>query len=627
MDTLNILYFVGALLIFASIMASTLSARLGMPLLLIFLAVGMLAGEQGILGIEFEAYGLANFIGQAALACILLDGGLRTSIRSFRVGLKPAVTLATWGVLATVLSLGVFISWLLGVDWRLGMLMAAIVGSTDAAAVFSLLRNGGVKLNDRVQATLEIESGANDPLAILLVTGLIALNLDPSSQTPVDFLILLVEQIGIGMVLGLLAGHLLSKLLPKVHLAEGMYAILIMSAGLAVFAATNILGGSGFLAIYLAGVIIGNRRVRATEHVLRVMDSFAWLSQAVLFVVLGLLVTPSHIIEQWHYALAIALFLVFIARPLAVFSGLTPFHFKSREMGFISWVGLRGAVPITLAIIPVMSGVPHSQQVFDITFGVVILSLLLQGTTIPFMAQLFKVRMPTNHEPKEQHEIWVGDHASITLYEFEVKSGAFAIGRHPQAISSRVNAKEVSVFAFVRDEKLVPVTESTALITGDVVWYALRGDHANAIAQIFNDTTFQRQEVNDFYGDWLISPHVRIADLPFFNEQARLQAGIKKNLPRFGVESQTIGNVLPSDLPELEHALDGELKAMLKNEIKNQTVGEFVSMRLETEPVAGDRIHLNDEWALVVKEVDKAGHLRSIGLRQHKKNEDKKTDV
>ena len=206
MDTLNVLYLVGALLIFASIMASTLSARLGVPLLLLFLMIGMLAGEDGILGIQFAEYGLANFIGQAALACILLDGGLRTSFQSFRVGLKPAVVLATWGVLITVVVLGVFVTWLLGVDWRIGVLMAAIVGSTDAAAVFSLLRNGGVKLNDRVQATLELESGANDPFAILLVTGLIALNVDPAGQTVVGFLLLLLQQLGFGLIVGLLAG-------------------------------------------------------------------------------------------------------------------------------------------------------------------------------------------------------------------------------------------------------------------------------------------------------------------------------------------------------------------------------------------------------------------------------------
>ncbi len=310
MDALNIFYLVVSVLIFISIMTSTLSARLGVPLLLFFLGVGMLAGEEGVLGIAFDQYIWANVIAQAALACILLDGGLRTSFDSFRVGLKPAVVLATWGVFATVLALGVFVTWLLDVDWRLGLLIAAIVGSTDAAAVFSLLRNGGVKLNDRVQATLEIESGANDPLAILMVTVLIAVNLDPASQTVWTIAKTLVTQIGVGLIAGLLAGSVLSRLLPKVHLAEGMYAILIMSAGLSVFGATNILGGSGFLAVYLAGVIIGNRKVRATEHVLRVMDSFAWLSQAVLFVMLGLLVLPSSLLEVWHYSLFIFLFLL-----------------------------------------------------------------------------------------------------------------------------------------------------------------------------------------------------------------------------------------------------------------------------------------------------------------------------
>ena len=249
MDTLNILYIVGAELIFASIMSSTLSARLAVPLWLVFLVVGMLAGEEGHLGIEFFQYALANFVGQAALACILLDGGLRTSFKSFRVGLKPAVTLATWGVLATVMILGVFVTWLLDGHGRVGVLMAAIVGSTDAAAVFSLLRNGGVKLNDRVQATLELESGANDPLAILLVTGLIALNVDPEGQTVLGFIGLLLQQLSFGLGMGLLFGYLLARLLPKIHLPEGMYAILILSAGLAVFSATNSIGGSGFLAV------------------------------------------------------------------------------------------------------------------------------------------------------------------------------------------------------------------------------------------------------------------------------------------------------------------------------------------------------------------------------------------
>ena len=588
MDTLNILYLVGAVLIFASIMASTLSARLGVPLLLLFLIVGMLAGEQGILGIEFSQYALANFVGQAALACILLDGGLRTSFKSFRVGLKPAITLATWGVLVTVMVLGVFVTWLLDVDWRFGLLMAAIVGSTDAAAVFSLLRNGGVKLNDRVQATLELESGANDPLAILLVTGLIALNVDPAGQTVSGFLVLLLQQLSFGLGMGLLFGYFLSRLLPKVHLAEGMYAILILSAGLAVFAATNLIGGSGFLAVYLTGVLIGNHKVRSTEHVMRVMDSFAWLSQAVLFVVLGLLVTPSNVLNVWHYSVAIALFMIFVARPIAVYTSVKPFKFKDREIGFISWVGLRGAVPITLAILPVMAGIDNAFMLFDIAFGVVVLSLILQGTTIPTMANLFKVRIPTNKDPKEEHEVWVSDKASITLYEFEAKSGAFAIGRHPMGISKGINPDEISVFALVRNQQIVVVDDSTKLKFGDSVWYAMRGNHASKIAKIFNDTTLDRKAIDDFYGDWLLSPSVKLGDLPFFT-------GI--------MASETL-------VKTLKTSDEDSAKNMWE-----QTVAEYVKSHLGTAPVSGDTVVISDEWSLVIKEVDDKGKLRTIGLK------------
>ncbi|MGE6329247.1 potassium/proton antiporter [Psychrobacter pacificensis] len=591
MDTLNILYLVGAVLIFASIMASTLSARLGVPLLLLFLIVGMLAGEQGILGIEFSQYGLANFVGQAALACILLDGGLRTSFKSFRVGLKPAITLATWGVLVTVLVLGVFVTWLLDVDWRFGLLMAAIVGSTDAAAVFSLLRNGGVKLNDRVQATLELESGANDPLAILLVTGLIALNVDPAGQTAFGFLVLLLQQLSFGLGMGLLFGYLLSRLLPKIHLAEGMYAILILSAGLAVFAATNLIGGSGFLAVYLTGVLIGNHKVRSTEHVMRVMDSFAWLSQAVLFVVLGLLVTPSNVLNVWHYSVAIAAFMIFVARPIAVYTSVKPFKFKDREIGFISWVGLRGAVPITLAILPVMAGIDNAFMLFDIAFGVVVLSLILQGTTIPTMANLFKVRIPTNKDPKEEHEVWVSDKASITLYEFEAQSGAFAIGRHPMGISKGISPDEISIFALVRGQQIVVVDENTKIKFGDSVWYAMRGNHASKIAKIFNDTTLDRKAIDDFYGDWLLSPSVKLGDLPFFSE-AMVAKPLVKTLKTTEADST--------------------------KDMWEQTVAEYVTSHLGTAPVSGDTVVVNDEWSLVIKEVGEKGKLRSIGLKHQR---------
>ena len=366
----------------------------------------------------------------------------------------------------------------------------------------------------------------------------------------------------------------------------GMYAILIMSAGLAVFSATNLLGGSGFLAVFIAGIMIGNHKVRSTEHVMRVMDSFAWLSQAVLFVVLGLLVTPSNVLEVWPYSVAIAAFMILVARPIAVYTSVLPFKFKNREIGFISWVGLRGAVPITLAMLPVIAGVDNAFMLFDIAFGVVVLSLVLQGTTIPFMANLFKVRIPNNKGPKEEHEVWVSDRASITLYEFEVKLGAFAIGRHPRDISTRISSEGIHVFALVRGQQILAINEKTKLKFGDSVWYAMSGDYADQIATVFNDTTLDRRAIDDFYGDWMLSPSVKLKDVPFFTDRMKFES--------------------------LEDTLN------TKN-MWEQTVAEYIKDSLKMAPVAGDTVVINKEWLLVIKEVDGQGRLRTIGLKQLEK--------
>ena len=387
---MNSLFLLCGALLFLSVVSTTLSARLGIPLLLVFLAVGMLAGEDGIGRIDFDNFVQANVISQLALAVILLDGGLRTRPESFRIALKPSAVLATWGVFATVLLLGLFTMFYLGSDWKFGILMAAIVGSTDAGAVFSLLRNSGVRLNERVQATLEIESGANDPMAVFLVTALIGLIMQPERLGVLSFLWMLVRQLGFGLLLGWLGGKILAKLVGRLNLAEGLYALMIVSGGLLVFAFTNLIGGSGFLAVYLAGIIVGNQHSRATEHVLRVMDGLAWLAQATMFVVLGLLVTPTSMLEKGADALVIAVFLMLVARPAAVFGGLWKFHYSLREKAYISWLGLRGAVPISLAMMPLVMGVPNSKLLFDVAFAVVILSLLIQGTTIPVMARWLK---------------------------------------------------------------------------------------------------------------------------------------------------------------------------------------------------------------------------------------------
>lgn len=572
MELINIFFLFCALLLFFSVLASSISARIGMPLLLGFLLIGMLVGEDGILGLEFSSFELANIIAQLALALILLDGGLRTSISTFRVALKPASVMATWGVLVTVFCLGLFVTWLLDVDWRLGMLMAAIVGSTDAGAVFSLLRNGGISLNERVQSTLEIESGANDPMAILLVTAFIALNLEPESQTVWSFVWLLVKQLGLGLILGYLGGQILTKMLGKVQLADAMYALLIMSGGLGLFAFTNIMGGSGFLAVYLAGVLVGNYQSRATNHVLNVMDGIAWLSQATLFVMLGLLVTPTDVLKVWHYGLAVTAFLVFIARPIAVASGLMAFGFKKNELIFISWVGLRGAVPVTLAIIPVMMKVEQSILLFDITFAVVVLSLLVQGSTLPFFAKRLKVLLPDEAKPKSEHLIWLNDHASIQIFEFEVVKHSFAINQNPENIAKSINANEVRLFAFVHRGKLTTITEKTRLQVGDSVWFALRGDHADILSRVFGDNMVKEKNDTEFFGSWVVSPHIRLYNLPLIKN---IDATIRQLTVLEYIENQDLGNL-----------------------------------------VVGDSVALNEDYKLMIRHVDNWGNITAVSIKQ-----------
>ena len=467
MDFIEAIVFIdhpgfGGLLLFISVLASTISARLGLPLLLLFLGVGMLAGEDGPGGIVFEDFFIASLIGQAALSVILLDGGLRTRVSSFRVALKPAAVLASWGVVGTAALLGLFATWLLDVDWRLGMLLAAIVGSTDAAAVFALLRNSGVRLNERVQATLEIESGANDPMAILLVTALVGMLLEPETATVSGFTWMLLSQLGLGAALGLAGGWVLSRLMARLSLPDGLYALLILSGGTLVFAATNLMDGSGFLAVYLAGVVVGNRRSHATEHVLRVMDGLAWLAQAGMFVVLGLLVTPSQMLDHAPEALAMAVFLMLVARPLAVLIGLAPFRYARNELAYVCWVGLRGAVPVVLAIVPVVMGVPDSRLLFDVAFAVVLLSLLVQGATVPMAARWLKVEVPPRDEPRDKREVWVGDEAAVDLLEYWVTAGSRAEGRHPDDLAGDFPGHDVRCVALVRSGGLQRLGLDTA---------------------------------------------------------------------------------------------------------------------------------------------------------------------
>lgn len=568
MDAVNTLFLIISLLLFISVIASRVSTRFGMPLLLVFLGVGMLAGDEGLGGIRFDSFAGANMIGQLALAVILLDGGLRTKSDSFRLALKPAAVLASWGVLATVGLLGAFATFFLGVDWKMGLLMAAIVGSTDAAAVFSLMRSSGVRLNSRILATLELESGCNDPMAILLVSALIGLIMNPAETGFAEMTTLLARQLGLGLLFGYLAGKTLARILERISLAEGLYAILIASGGLLVFATTNLLGGSGFLAVYLAGVFIGNSRNSSTEHVLNVMDGLAWLAQATMFLVLGLLVSPVRLLENWANALVIAAFLILVARPLAVWTSLKFFRYNPREVAYISWVGLRGAVPITLAITPLMVGVPDALKLFDVAFAVVILSLLIQGTTIPFFARLLKVVLPPKPEPLSQREIWLADKLAVSLQSFKVEAGSDAENSHPSAMT-RDRFSDGQIFALLRGDQTVAVLPSTQMQAGDVVWFILDEKLGDDFAKQF---AAAGSEERSFFGAFNLNPDAVVGDLA---EVYGLPVG------------------------------EGE-RGLRLDELFRERFGDM--------PVAGDRIDLNG-FEITVKELDNKARIRLLGLK------------
>src|SRR5687768_6260546 len=402
---------------------------MGAPLLLVFIALGMLAGEDGPGGIRFDDFEVSYVIGTLALAVIIFDGGMRTRRETFRVALWPSVSLATVGVLVTAGLVGVFAAWLLGLHWLQGMLIGAIVGSTDAAAVFGLLRNAGTTLQERVASTLEIESASNDPMAIFLTVALLEVIVAGGTQLDAGVLVAFVKQFGIGALLGLAGGRLLVWTINRLTLLSGLYPLLAVAGGLLIFAVTAQLGGSGFLAIFLVGLVLGNSQLQAAQNILRVHDGLAWLSQIAMFLILGLLITPSQLLDVALPALGIAAFLMLVARPVAVLASLLPFQFPWREQLYIGWVGLRGAVPIVLALFPAMYGVEDARLYFNVAFFIVLVSLLLQGWTIAPAARLLRLEVPPQTEPLQRVTLDMPGHFEHEVLGYEVQPGSLVAAR------------------------------------------------------------------------------------------------------------------------------------------------------------------------------------------------------
>jgi potassium/hydrogen antiporter len=502
MQFINEALFAAGALLFIAILLSALSQRFGVPALLVFLAVGLFVTElpgapQGLVTPQTAA-----LIGSLALAVILLDGGLRTRVATFRMVAAPSLMLATVGVLLTAALVGALAVLLLGFDWRYGLLLGAIAGSTDAAAVFALLRSGGLRLNERVGATLEVESGINDPMAVFLTVGLIELLRLPDAGL-VQLMSTFVLQMGVGLACGWLLGRALAEIVARVRVTEGLYALLIQSGGLAIFAVTNLLQGSGFLAIFIAGMIVARRRVHVTEDVLRVSDGLAWLAQAGMFLILGIFASADSLRTVAPEGLAIGLCLILLARPLAVAVLLAPFRYAWREIAFIGWVGLRGAVPIVLALFPLMAGLPDASLLFHITFFAVLLSLLLQGATLPLAARLARVTVPASSPILASESIEARDdpHALVQL---RVRPSARVEGQVPDDIELPQGARVIEV---VRNGRAIAVQ---SLQAGDVVAMIAPDDAVADLEEMFApapaaqefslDAATTLGDLSDYYG-------------------------------------------------------------------------------------------------------------------------------
>src|SRR5919201_234913 len=359
LDTISIGILLGALLVLAGIMSSLVAMRFGAPLLLVFLIVGMIAGEAGPGGLQFDDVRSTYVVGSIALALILFDGGLRTRFATFRSVLAPAVTLATVGVVLTAALTAPVAKFMLGMTWVEALLVGAVVASTDAAAVFFLIHARGLRLRPRVGSTLEVESGSNDPFAVLLTIILVEF-LTVGDRSWQHVLAVFVEQAALGAIVGILGGRAIVVVLNRLGLAQGLHAPFVATSALVIFGLASALHASGFLAVYLAGLVVGNRPTRAHNTVVVFLDAVTWLAQIVMFVLLGLLAWPMRLIENILPALAVAGALMFIARPAAVFACLAPFRFAWRGKGFFARGGLAGAVGIFLASIPMLIGLPNA---------------------------------------------------------------------------------------------------------------------------------------------------------------------------------------------------------------------------------------------------------------------------
>lgn len=562
---MNVAVLVLAGLVTVSIFSSLLSFRIGAPLLLVFLGVGLLAGDGGIGGLHFDDVGTAYMVGSVALAVVLFDSGFHTPFKTVRMAALPSLSLATVGVLLTAAVVAVPAYYLLGLSWIEGFLLGSIVASTDAAAVFFLLRVGGIHVRDRVRSILEMESGSNDPMAIFLTIVLIRFLVDRSSHSGFGGYVIahLVMEFGIGGVAGLAGGALIVQAVNRLGIERGLLPIAGLSLALMVFAATSLAGGSGFLAVYVAGLVAGNSRLVAPDTMRRFQDGAIWLAQIAMFLTLGLLASPAEFTPLLLPSLGVAAVLIFVARPLAVWVGLLPFRMTRNEIAFVSWVGLRGAVGILLAILPIIAGMENGRLFFNVTFLVVLVSLAVQGWTIGPVARWLGQVVPRRIGPVERMELEIpGAAHELVAYRIVANSLVAQGHRLPRwAVPSLV----------VRDSRSLLGSGVSAFRPGDMVWLFAKPERVPHLDRLFASPAQAAEADRQFFGDFPIDPRARMEDL-----------AIMYGLP-------------------------------VPDEVREITVAQWLEWSLGTKPGIGDRMPLG-EVELIVRALGPDDNISEVGL-------------
>ncbi|WP_025660884.1 potassium/proton antiporter [Rhizobium sp. IBUN] len=566
MEAFYIVVLVSTTLVLLAAFSSLLAFRFGAPLLLLFLAIGLLAGSDG-LGIQFSNNYLAYFLGSIALAVILFDSGFGTPVQAFKLAAIPSLTLASVGVLITAALIGVAAMWLLNFTWLEGLLLGSIVSSTDAAAVFFLLRIGGINIRDKVRSTLEVESGTNDPMAIFLTIALVEILASGERYHGINIgmLAMFVQEMGLGVILGLLGGMMISLIVSQLETDRGLTPIFVLALALLVFSATGAVGGSGFLAVYVAGIYAGNRKLQGHASIKRFQSGMTWLAQIIMFLVLGLLAMPSQFPAIAVPAVLLALFLIFIARPLAIWLSLLPFDYTQREIGFVAWVGLRGAVSILLAIMPILGGLENSQIYFNTAFIIVLVSLLVQGWTIKPVAKKLGLIIPPRMGAVDKVEVDLPGAANHELLSYRV------IKDSPVLRGERI-PRWATPSLVIRDGKSMRYQYAGRLRENDLVYLFVVPSYSRLLDKLFASRAPVEEDDADFFGSFALSPARPAADLD----------------AAYG----------PGLLNESEKGL---------------TIAELMKHRLGGKADYADRVRLGS-IILIVRDLDDQDHITSVGM-------------